>query len=843
MSAGLKILHDAAIPFVLSLPSEDALEDNGSPIEDIGRGHHRYISEGLFSAIEAMRDEATDRHQGPESAWVLATDILGPTWFSRVGDGNLPSGIAPRLLTHIALTPARCLGSALFTARMWKDLPDAVDQMSRQILSPRWRLSSYGLEALCDPAAFHMTPILNTMNAFEMMMTSTFFAAAEVSNQPTGTTPTIAMDQYLDANNPGSTLGIGLALARIERIVCLFCGTLAGIVAWKRRVHQRSGGRTLPSITHPPRDGLEEDILDRAATFVSPRGTEETSEYSSSPFLQATLMNNRGYAVPSIKLTLVTVLLSKRFLPAFEGSFYETILGTKVLSHLAPLMSAEYGYLLARADALAAKRMVSDSQTISETEKQRRNRLSEMERRAEAAIPKGVSIIDPYRDPDPSGRKKPVDTRGVDDFHREVRRVMDSRPDFSVEEAVKTIFGSPQTNGRQLIFSNFAGTGLPDVSLYCLWNFMSLATGGRATIRPDKTIPNPIVGRLCRRLLAQCLLIDFHAILRCSRCSAGIVAKTNDAFSFVDTLRHGQDADVRAKINKAFGPNTNTVVDGFRSLIQLRWADPPYTAENGRVQLASVDHKTELLLKDNPALYTDLQLTSSHRSKGYALFAVYALLASALVRGGERGDVNARHRYSIKWANAVMSVLGRSPSIDNRNRSSEQEDALREAHFTPTEDRDSDLLCFAAVWALRNAVRMRRIVQSRINPGFPGAPLPLINALDGNEDSLQRILEHPALRPESERHNRRISIVFSAFEHFIAAREGDTAHGWAVSAALRKLGQSRGGQNSKVKGHANHTHPFVDRGELYWSADRLQHLSRDDLSILNAFPLTEFDLN
>lgn len=134
-------------------------------------------------------------------------------------------------------------------------------------------------------------------------------------------------------------------------------------------------------------------------------------------------------------------------------------------------------------------------------------------------------------------------------------------------------------------------------------------------------------------------------------------------------------------------------------------------------------------------------------------------------------------------------------------------------------------------------------MQSRINPGFPGAPLPLINALDGNEDSLQRILEHPALRPESERHNRRISIVFSAFEHFIAAREGDTAHGWAVSAALRKLGQSRGGQNSKVKGHANHTHPFVDRGELYWSADRLQHLSRDDLSILNAFPLTEFDLN
>nr|BDV49814.1 MAG: wsv327-like protein [Penaeus semisulcatus pemonivirus] len=848
MSTDLKILHNAAIPFVLSLPSEDVLEDNGSSVENIGKGISRYISEGLFSAIEAMRDEAADQQQGTTtSAWVLATDILGPTWFSKVGDGHLPSGIAPQLLTHIALTPARCRSSALFTARMWKDLPNAVDQMSSQILSPRWRLSSFGLEALCDPTAYHLAPILNTLNAFEMMMTSIFFAAAEVSNQPAaGLTPAIAMDQYLDANNPASTLGIGLALARAERIVCLFCGTLASIVAWKRRVHQRSGGRILPSITHSPEEGLEENILDRAASFVNPRGSEEVIEGYSSPFLQATLMNNRGYAVPSIKLTLVTVLLSKRFLPAFEGSFYETILGTRVLSHLAPLMSAEYGYLLARADALAVKRMVDDSQTlppICQIEKQRRNRLSEIERRAEAAIPKGVSIIDPYRDSDPSGRKKSVDTRGVDDFHREVRRVMDSRPNLSVEEAVKTIFGSPQTHGRQLVFSNFAGTGLPSVSLYCLWNFMALATGGRVTIRPDKTIPYPVVGRLCRRLLAQCLLIDFHAILRCSKCSAGIVAKTNDAFGFVDTLRHGQDAEIRAKTNRAFGHKARTVIDGFRSMLQLRWADPPYTAENGRVQLAAVDYKTELLLKDNPTLYTDLQLTSSQQSKGYALFAVYALLASALVLEEGHGTVSARHKHSTKWADTVMTVLGRSPSINNEHRPSEQEKELRKTYPTPIDDKDNDLLCFAAVWALRNAVRMRRNVQNKINPGFPGAPLPLINALDGNEDSLQRILDHPALRPEFERHNHRISIVFSAFEHLITAREGDTAHGWTVSAALRKLGQSREGHNSDVKGYANHTHPFADRGELYWSADRLQQLSKDDLSILNAFPLTEYDLD
>lgn len=773
---GDKILHTVTSRFVLALPSEDA-ETDLSP-----RG---YVSEGLLNTLIAM-NKKTD-----SSLWALATDVLGPTWFS---EKSGYSKTAP-LRTHVAMTPEACEASSLFARNAWQSLPDAVESVSAKVLSPHWRLSSIGLEVLSDTTSLNATPLLNAFNAFEVMMESAFFSAWDLANSNSNEGfSSVAMDTSLMRATSQNISN--LILARLDRIVSLFCHTLVGIVAWKRNVFDRLEGMRVPSIVTRPHDHLEEEILERVDRFVRQRKES------------ATLMRGEDYAVPSIKTTAVVVGDTENFLPFFRGAFYDTVLGSRVMDKLEPLLSAEYGFVLARAETFRLSTAAEN-----EVEKKRRAALSESERRAEDAVPKGVTVF-PYET-----KAGEWDTRGVDDLHREVKREMKNDPSLSVEDAVKIIFN------RQLLFSNFAITRARGVAVfYCLWNMLFLAAGIKAMSTPSCISS----GRMRRRLLVDNILLDFHALLRCPTCSVGIAVKMSDSFAFVDTLRHGREEDVIHKMKRAFGDTVLQFKDhpaklqeAFKSLLELRWPETPHTATVGRKKLAEVDRQTQMLYLKDKAEFTKIQMVSSQRAVGYALFGVYALLASSLYDDDDSDDVKSN---SPSWLQTVDSVLRASPTGTGMK---------NPRGLTPPQTRVNDLLCAAGVWSLRNAVRMKRWVLSKYDSGFPGAPLPLINVLGGNEVWLERIMEHPALNAPSD---GTVSDIFAQFQDHVDAARGNVSLSYAVYAALSALGRKVSSSSA-----GRDTHPFSDRGDMVWSASRIEAMTKEELSALVVFPLTEYD--
>ncbi|XP_076037225.1 uncharacterized protein LOC143022764 [Oratosquilla oratoria] len=732
---------------ILGLTSEDV----ENSILASRKKQQRYASEALLKSLQAM-----ETYDASTPVRTLATDIFGST-----------STLAP-------LTPERCTESPLFTKNTWNTISDAVNDISKQVLNPHWRLSSVGLQVLGDTVELTTTPLLNAFNAFEWMMQCAILAAANNNESNYHQHPSAVLDREL-VRTTYSDFG-RLVSARLDRIVSLFCYTLVSVVAWKRDIYDKSNGVETPVRVRPD-DDLEVEILERIDRFVLP-GCGSAIAHK--------------YAASSIKRTAIAITATgaETAAPAFEGAFYDTVLGNQVMGKLIPLLSDEYAFLLKKVENLVAAAPVDAT---------RRASLSESERRAEDAVPKAVNI-GPHKMM--SGE---LDTRGVEAFHREVKRQMKDDPNLTVEKAVDAIFST-----RQLLFSNFAITGAYSTAVYyCLWNFMFLAAG-------TATVPRVPERRVCRRLLTDLILLDFHSLLLCPKCSIGIIHKATESFDFVDALKYGTEEQVERKMTRAFGyynEGPTSVQDCFKTLLGLKWS-PPHTSHEGNRQLVEFDNKLiQLSLDNNNVDYTKKQIDMAQKAVGYAFFGIYALLASALYTADDDKFIDST---------ATKCVLNNTPRGGG--------DPIGAA----PRSKDNDLLCVAGVWALRNAVRMRKSVIGLQNPGFP---LPLINVLNGNEDWLDRILNHPALDAPTD---SVVTDVFAQFDKYMDARRGNTSLG----AALRMLNDdddAAAAHKPAVERNVNDTHPFAMRGDMVWSASRVQTMSRDDLSALAAFPMTEYD--
>ena len=723
----------------LVLPSEN--EENSI---FVAGSSSEYASEGLVRTLRAMKTDSGSR----PPLRVVATNIFGPTWYGERGG---------------CITPERCRNSHLFVRNSWRDIGDAVEDLSGRAASPHWRLSSAGLRVLGRTVTLGEAPLLNALNAFETMMSSAIFTAFDSSDPVSGLSAAVLnRERELARVFHGGDLGLLIA-TRLDRIVFLFCHTLAGIVAWKREAAAAAalaGGAT----ARPPPSGLEADILERAERFVSP-GCESVAR-----------VRGKEYAVPGIKATAVgATRASGSDLPAFEGAFYDTVLGNRVMEKLTPLVSAEYSRLLDRAeeDATAAAGDPEPA-AVAETRARRRAAVSEADRRILDAVPRGV-VVGPFEKANGEW-----DARGLEDLRREVGRETKDDPSLAVEAAVARVIAK-----RQLLYSNFAVTkARPLTMFYCLWNYMFLAAGGAAVRRPSGARS----GRACRRLLADAVLLDFHALLRCPACSTGILRKVENSFDAVNSLRYGTEAGAARVMAHAFGEyeqGPTSLQDSFKRLLRTRWpGPPPHTADAGDRRLAQEDRETELAFENEEgANYSGAQMRSEQqqRSVGYALLGIYALLASSLYDDDDDDD--------------------------------DEETAVESPD-------PSDLLCVAGVWALRNAVRMGK-------RALPGHPLPLINFLDENEDWLDRITRHPALSAPAD---DVVNDAFAKFEDFAIGPFGSS-----VSAPLRGTGGPE-----VLERRRNSSHPFSPRGDLVWSMERIDAMGPDDLAALESFPMTEY---
>ena len=284
---------------------------------DYAAASREYVSEGLYDTVMALHS-----NRDTDAPRLLSSDILGAhrqyipgisKWHESVRRENFDQAVTG--------------GDVL-----------SLDEMTRRVIDPSWRLSKRGAEELTDFGFLKQAPILNLLNGFEYMMDNVFKSAAAnlaalASNHDDDNKkrPMRLVDSGILLRNQSSTTA-DVAVGRARRVMALFSYTLIDILKWKKAMSERVRDRGLlpfPSVpSQVPYDRLIKLIIDRGTKFTE--GLIEISDTSVISVLAAASAENKVFCHMS-------------------GTFYESILGYEIMSMLSAVISAEYNALITRA--------------------------------------------------------------------------------------------------------------------------------------------------------------------------------------------------------------------------------------------------------------------------------------------------------------------------------------------------------------------------------------------------------------------------------------------------------------------------------------------------------------
>ena len=180
------------------------------------------------------------------------------------------------------------------------------------------QLTERSAAELADIRFLKQVPILNLLNGFEYMMGNVFKSAAEFLFHPKIRQSFLVDDYTLTKNNSTYT---DIAIARVRRIIALFSYTLIDVLNWKCKISKRIRDLKLSSFfpSVPPKDcEFYTDLIQLIIKHV-----------------KKILREN----------TILTVAISKKDACVVKndtGTFYESVLGYRIMSMLSVIIFAEY---------------------------------------------------------------------------------------------------------------------------------------------------------------------------------------------------------------------------------------------------------------------------------------------------------------------------------------------------------------------------------------------------------------------------------------------------------------------------------------------------------------------
>nr|BDV50173.1 MAG: wsv327-like protein [Chiromantes dehaani nimavirus] len=620
---------------VLTLVAESRRDDAAT---------REYVSEGLYVTARVLNSD-----QDNTTPRVLSSDILGPTENQQQFMGREPA-------TKKNFDRAVTKGDIL-----------SLDEMTSKVSDPSWRLTERAAKELTNFELLKQVPILNLLNGFEYMMDNVFRSAIDLVSDPQNKRPTWLVDAGMLLKNESST-AVDVAVGRARRLMALFSYTLIDILEWKKAMSQWIQYRGLspfPSMPpHAPYDHLIQLITECGKKFIE--GVIE-----------------EDICANTLILSLATSAANDGFFPRISGTFYESILGYKIMSMLSILISAEYGTLVSRVAVYG--HLVLDPEIEIPSEEERHEYL-------------GATI---------DLESNEIKTL----LHREVGR-----------EYV-----------RQPFFSNFSvirvrpGDSAARFSMYVMWNTLFLATGGLTSFITE-------TNSVRSHLLLNFFLKDLHALFNCTRCEYGFIVKTLDTFSMWEKEKSNVgegDKELRKVLAAALQSLTTTTVgpQNIRTVGQLihdilAYVNPgdelntAILAVSGKMRIQKLDNDVRELYTSDRREYVVQGSKYVAVSKGFAALAFYLLYSSAATAPRFPPPESAASELD----RAVTLLLARWGSLRFPTHN------LWRGGIN--DEISSPLLAFAGIWALRNAVRARRDVDDPSNTTFvPGRPLTILESL------------------------------------------------------------------------------------------------------------------
>ena len=621
-----------------------------------------YVSEGLYTTAVILNSDHVN------VPIVLSSNILDRTKIPGISIGQGPAT------------------KRSFDQAVIDDDILSLDEMASRVVSPSCRLSERAAEGLTDFGFLKHAPILNLLNGFEYMMNNVLRSAADLVVYPQNKRPACLVDSVL-LRNESSTAD--LAVRRARRVMALFSYALIDILKWKKVMSKRMRDRGLPPFPsmphHAPYDYLIQLITERGTEFIGELTEEDVKPSTTAVFAVAVALAEDGV------------------FPRISGTFYESILGYKIMSMLSVLISAEYGTLISRITRV-------NSAVQSNLDKRQHDYL-------------GVAV-----DLEPTTPDKDVDVVIKEALHREVVKTM---KEYSLTSPAAAI--AKMCSIRQPFFSNFSitrvrpGKSAVRFSMYVMWNTLFLATGGLTS-----SIAKTNSAR--SHLLLSFFLKDLHALFDCTRCEYGFMIKTLDTFLMWEKeksnagegdkeLRKVLAAALQSLTMKIVDPQTKTVGQLVHNI--LAYINPgddlnaATLAVTGKLRIRKLDGDVRELYTSNHEEYTAQGSKYVAVSKGFAALTFYLLYSSAATAPRL---LNTAVTLSSKLDKAVILMLARWGNLRFPTRNMWQGGI--------NDENSSPLLAFASIWALRNGVRARRYVHDPSNTTFvPGRPLTLLEAL------------------------------------------------------------------------------------------------------------------
>lgn len=674
-------------------------------------------------------------------------------------------------------------------------------------LDPRWGLSERACRLLTDIGFVRQAPVLNILNGFEIAMRSIVASAGKTNSN---------IDNVLRAENQVSRQE--LAVGRVRRCVALMCYSLIDTFVWKDRMI-RAGGAP----------GIQAGVNYRDLASLVKRRCDA--------FLRGEELTTSGRTTALMSLTTFISLLSSGGLrgtkTALKGTFYEVILGGHSTS-LQSVVAAEYNNLLSATDEAEKRgffsgmgqghleKMVNGEvvERASEDEKKwanleqvrRRGRTADMAS-AEKAVPLAVTIR-------PTLIKRVNGEVGFDTGSLEC---------LYEATANGTVPFTSLASTRKVLHSNFDVSYNPYFSFYALWNWMFLATG---------SLYNSPSNPMTKNLLVAVLTKDMHAILLCPRCHEGFVAKNEETCRLLDYTKEGLSRlkmDLRDVLYAMTlrSPNDASENELFEKII---------THEDPR-SVAQLDNNLKNMSETPRKVYA---IRAIGASRGMAAIGMYSLLSSVKTEGLHDNDieqVQLLNRWSIS-KNVVYLIT----------------DSKRD---TAVADRDRATKAFIGIWALRNAVRLRRDVTDPTNYEtltLPSAPVPLSSVLKQKTRFVSdAFIGSPYV---ADFKNQFVEVLSEFKDDLICAKRGEKRR---YSSDYYKFGERlkadrtvepigtyklrdrmKGSSLELVDGTNSNTtaadNPAVVLGEVALPKEALDSLSKKTYTNLEIFPVTAYDI-
>lgn len=544
-------------------------------------------------------------------------------------------------------------------------------------LDPRWGLSERAARLLTDIEFVRQAPVLNILNGFEIAMRSIIAVAGKTSK----------IDNVLRDENQVTRQE--LVVGRMRRCVALMCYSLIDTFVWKDRM-ARAGD--VPGIP-PDVDyrSLASLVKRRCDAFL--RGDEVTSSRGSaivSLTTFASLLAAGGIRNSGTKLIL-------------KGTFYEVVLGGHDAS-LQRVVAAEYNNLLEATDeaerreffagmkqnrlekmanGIIVEGATEDEKKWSKLEQNRRLSRQAGMLTAERSVPIAVTI-------------KPTLSKGD---RGEVTFDTGSLESLYRATANGTVPFATLASTKKVLHANFDVSYNPYFSFYTLWNWMFLSSGALFNSPSNPMTKNLLVGVLTK---------DMHAILLCPRCHEGFVAKNEETCRLLEYTKEGlsklkmdlQDALYAMTLRDSGGDVSENEL--FRRIL---------THEDER-NVAQLDSSLKNMKESHRKAYA---IRAIGASRGMAAIGLYSLLSSVKREGLHDKDIEQVQLLN-RWTLSQNVIY----LITNEEKGS------------AVSDRERSTKAFIGLWALRNAVRIRRDVTDPTNHeavSTPSSPVPLSTVL------------------------------------------------------------------------------------------------------------------